>query len=165
MDTIDWSRKEIGRLNTEIAKQQQEHGTQEALSSAFITFNNVTAAQNAARIKIPEKKYVPFKLERTLAPHKSEIIWSNMRIGYPERMVRYTITTAFVVVMIIFWAIPVAFVGSLSNINYLTDKVHFLRFILDIPPVILGVVTGLLPSVLLAVLMALLPIILRRTLW
>jgi calcium permeable stress-gated cation channel len=36
-----------------------------------------------------------------------------------------------------------------------------LKFILDIPPVILGVVTGLLPSVMLAVLMALLPIILR----
>jgi calcium permeable stress-gated cation channel len=64
--------------------------------------------------------------------------------------------------MIIFWAIPVAFVGSISNINYLTDKVHFLHFILDIPPAILGIVTGLLPSVMLAVLMALLPIILRR---
>lgn len=77
-------------------------------------------------------------------------------------MGRFAATTGFVTVMIIFWAIPVAFVGSISNINYLTDKVPFLKFILSIPPVILGVVTGLLPSVLLAVLMALLPIILRR---
>ena len=65
--------------------------------------------------------------------------------------------------MIIFWAIPVAFVGTISNINYLTNRVHFLKFIQSIPPVILGVITGLLPSIMLAVLMALLPIILRCT--
>lgn len=76
-------------------------------------------------------------------------------------MARFAATTGFVIVMIIFWAIPVAFVGSISNINYLTNRVHFLKFILDIPPVILGIVTGLLPSIMLAILMALLPIILR----
>lgn len=84
-----------------------------------------------------------------------------MNISYPERIARFAATTGFVTVMIIFWAIPVAFVGTISNINYLTNKVHFLHFILDIPPVILGVVTGLLPTIMLAVLMALLPIILR----
>ena len=84
-----------------------------------------------------------------------------MRISFPERIGRFAITTGFVVVMIIFWAIPVAFVGTISNINYLTNKLHWLRWILDIPPAVLGVITGLLPSILLAVLMALLPIILR----
>jgi calcium permeable stress-gated cation channel len=131
------------------------------LDSAFITFTSLAAAHRAAQIKLPEKKYVPFKLERTLAPQPAEIIWSNMGISYPEKMARFAATTAFVTVMIIFWAIPVAFVGSISNINYLTNRLHFLKFILDIPPVILGVVTGLLPSVMLAILMALLPIILR----
>jgi len=100
-------------------------------------------------------------LHRTLAPKPVEIIWGNMRISYLERIGRFAATTGFVITLIIFWAIPVAFVGSISNINYLTDKVTFLKFILDIPKPILGVVTGLLPSVMLAVLMALLPIILR----
>jgi calcium permeable stress-gated cation channel len=131
------------------------------LNSAFITFTSLAAAHRAAQIKLPEKKFVPFKLERTLAPQPAEIIWPNMRISYLERIGRFTLTTAFVTVMIIFWAIPVAFVGSISNINYLTNKVHFLKFILRIPPVILGIVTGLLPSIMLAILMALLPIILR----
>lgn len=67
--------------------------------------------------------------------------------------------TAFVWVLTIFWAIPVAVVGSISNINYLTEVVPFLSFINDIPDVILGVVTGLLPVILLAILMALVPII------
>jgi uncharacterized membrane protein len=56
---------------------------------------------------------------------------------------------------------PVAVVGIISNVNYLTENVPFLRWINDIPSVILGVVTGLLPTVLLAVLMALVPIICR----
>jgi len=84
-----------------------------------------------------------------------------MGISFPERVGRFAATTAFVTVMIIFWAIPVAFVGTISNINYLTNKLPWLGWILDIPAPILGIITGLLPSVLLAVLMALLPIILR----
>jgi hypothetical protein len=149
-------------LNPDIVDKQGAHTECKALSSAFITYTSLAAAHLAAQKPIPEKKYMPFKFERTLSPKPAEIIWGNMRISYPERMGRFAATTGFVTVMIIFWAIPVAFVGSISNINYLTDKLHFLKFILSIPPVILGVVTGLLPSVLLAVLMALLPIILRR---
>jgi hypothetical protein len=55
----------------------------------------------------------------------------------------------------------VAFVGLISNINYLADRFTWLEWILDIPQVILGVITGLLPAVMLAVLMALVPIVCR----
>lgn len=81
--------------------------------------------------------------------------------AYRSRVVRKVVTTAFVVALIIFWSIPVAFVGAISQIDNLIKCLPFLSFINDIPKVILGVVTGLLPVVLLAVLMALLPIILR----
>ena len=150
-------------MNPEIAEKQGSHTDSKALSSAFITYTSLAAAHLACQMKIPEKNYVPFKLGRTLAPKPVEILWSNMRISYPERLGRFAATTGFVTALIIFWAIPVAFFGSLGNINYLTDKVHFLRFILNLPPALLGIVTGLLPSIMLAVLMALLPIILRRT--
>lgn len=56
---------------------------------------------------------------------------------------------------------PVAFVGLISNVNYLASRFSWLAWILDTPKVILGVITGLLPSVLLAVLMALVPIVCR----
>jgi len=52
-------------------------------------------------------------------------------------------------------------VGIISNVNFITKKVTFLRFIDSIPKVILGVITGLLPVIMLAVLMAMLPIWLR----
>lgn len=92
----------------------------------------------------------------------TSIIWSNLRIIWWERIVRNFATIAFVCVLIIFWAIPVAFVGAISNLNYLENKLPWLKFINNLPSVLLGLITGLLPVVLLAVLMALLPIILRR---
>lgn len=91
----------------------------------------------------------------------SAIIWSNLRIRWWELILRHYATIAIFITMVVFWAIPVAFVGSISNVDYLTQKIHWLGWINDIPNWILGVVTGLLPSVLLAVLMALLPIVLR----
>jgi hypothetical protein len=55
----------------------------------------------------------------------------------------------------------VAFVGLVSNVNYLAREFTWLAWINDIPTVILGVVTGLLPAVMLAVLMSLVPVVCR----
>lgn len=98
---------------------------------------------------------------RFIGINPDEVIWKNLRIKWWERIIRNIATITFVCLLIIFWAIPVAAVGAISNINSLDHNVSFLKWIQKIPSTIMGVVTGLLPSVLLAVLMALLPIILR----
>jgi len=91
----------------------------------------------------------------------NEVIWKNLGMGAKNRALRHVVATIAICALIIFWSIPVAIVGVISNVNYLTENVPFLGFIDNIPPVILGVVTGLLPVVLLAVLMALVPVICR----
>jgi signal recognition particle receptor subunit alpha len=90
-----------------------------------------------------------------------EVIWKNLGMGAKNRVLRHFVATIAICALIIFWSIPVAIVGVISNVNYLTENVPFLGFINSIPPVVLGVVTGLLPVVLLAVLMALVPVICR----
>lgn len=94
----------------------------------------------------------------------TQIVWSNLRIKWWERMIRYTATVAFVIALIVFWAIPTAVVGVISNVKWLTKKVFFLRFLNQLPGWIMGVVTGLLPVVAMSILMALVPIIMRREL-
>ncbi|KAI5308884.1 hypothetical protein KEM55_004628, partial [Ascosphaera atra] len=94
-----------------------------------------------------------------LAP--KDIIWSNLRIKWWELVLRQFGTLAFVAGLVIFWAIPVAVVGMISNVSYITKALPWLGWINNMPHVILGVITGLLPSILLSVLMALVPIILR----
>ncbi|KAE8448898.1 hypothetical protein EG329_008694 [Mollisiaceae sp. DMI_Dod_QoI] len=161
VDTIDWTRSELRRLVPEVQKDQIAHQSYKGklLPAVFVEFINQQAAQAAFRRMSPKKS--PKMNPRAINMTPKEIIWKNLRIKKTERLGRKFATNTFLTLMIIFWAIPVAVVGAISNINYLTDKVHFLSFINHIPSVILGVVTGLLPSVLLSVLMSLVPVVCR----
>ncbi|PWY79254.1 DUF221-domain-containing protein [Aspergillus heteromorphus CBS 117.55] len=161
VDTINWARSEIERLSPEIEELQAKHraGDAQLISSVFVEFHAQTDAQLAFQSVAHN---LPLHMSpRYIGLEPTQVIWSNLRIKWWERLIRYSATIAFVVALIIFWAIPTAVVGSISNINYLTDKVHFLRFIEDVPSWILGIITSFLPTVLMSVLMALLPIILR----
>ncbi|KAH7408051.1 hypothetical protein BKA64DRAFT_640965 [Cadophora sp. MPI-SDFR-AT-0126] len=161
VDTIEWTRSELRRLVPEVQKAQmaQQKFDGKLLPAVFVEFHTQQAAEAAYRRMTPRKE--PKMNPRAISTAPSQIIWKNLKISKMQRMLRQIVTTTFIVLMIVFWAIPVAVVGAISNINYLTDKVPFLSFINDIPSQILGVVTGLLPSVLLAVLMALVPIVCR----
>ncbi|KAI9679230.1 MAG: hypothetical protein M1817_005249 [Caeruleum heppii] len=161
VDTIDWCRSELAHLIPKVQEAQAVHrsGNAKLVNSVFVEFNTQDEAQAAYQTLTHHQ---PLHMApRYIGINPEEVIWKNLRIKWWERIVRTIVTTAFVVVMIIFWAIPVAFVGSISQINYLTSRVPFLSFINDVPPVILGLITGLLPVILLAILFALLPIILR----
>ncbi|GFF45705.1 uncharacterized protein RSN1 [Aspergillus udagawae] len=161
VDTINWARSEIERLSPEIEELQAKHraGDAKLVSSVFVEFYAQADAQSAFQS-------VAHNLPLHMAPRyigldPTQVIWSNLRIKWWERIVRYSATIGFVCALIVFWAIPVAVVGSISNIDSLTNKVHFLKFIDQVPSWIKGVITGLLPTVLMSVLMALLPIVLR----
>ncbi|KZF23298.1 DUF221-domain-containing protein [Xylona heveae TC161] len=161
VDTIDWSRSELQKRIPEVEALQESHraGDAKYLNSVFVEFATVGAAQEAYQSLTHHRALCMAPRHIGITP--GEVIWSNLRMFWWERIIRLIIAVAFVVVLIIFWSIPVAFVGALSNIYYLINKVHFLKFLLKLPTFLRGLVTGLLPSVLLAVLMALLPIVLR----
>ena len=161
VDTIDWCRGELKRLIPEVDAQQATHRAHNAkkLNSAFVEFETLSEAQ-AAYQSLTHHQVLQMA-PRFTGMTPDEVIWSNLKIKWWERVVRKLVTTSFVVALIVFWSIPVAVVGAISNIKNLVKCLPWLGFILDIPAPVLGVVQGLLPTILLAVLMALLPIILR----
>ncbi|KAI5291610.1 hypothetical protein KEM54_002887 [Ascosphaera aggregata] len=161
VDTIDWARKELARLTPEIEKLQAKHraGKVPLISAVFVEFHTQTDAQSAYQVVAHNQPAHMAPRHIGLLP--TDIIWENLRIRWWELVLRQIATLAFVIALVIFWAIPVAIVGMISNINYITEKLPWLGFINNCPPAILGVITGLLPSILLSVLMALVPIILR----
>lgn len=163
VDTINWCRAELERLIAEVEREQATHraGDGKFVGSVFVEFYTQSEAQAAFQMLAHHQAL--HMAPRFIGVNPAEVIWKNLRIKWWERIIRNAATITFVILLIIFWSIPVAVVGIISNINYITNKVTFLKFINSIPPAILGVVTGLLPAVLLAVLMALLPIILRST--
>ncbi|KAJ5213199.1 hypothetical protein N7449_000368 [Penicillium cf. viridicatum] len=161
VDTINWARSEIERLSPEIEELQAKHraGETKLVSSVFVEFYNQADAQASFQSVAHN---LPLHMSpRYIGLDPTQVIWSNLRIKWWERLGRSAATLAFVCAMIIFWAIPTAVVGAISNIDSLTSIVPFLKFIDSVPSWIKGVITGLLPTVMMAVLMALVPIILR----
>lgn len=161
VDTINWARSEIERLAPEIEELQAKHraGETKLVSSVFVEFYHQADAQ-ASYQSVAHN--LPLHMSpRYIGLDPTQVIWSNLRIKWWERLGRYSATLAFVCAMIIFWAIPTAVVGAISNIDSLTNMVPFLKFIDQVPGWIKGVITGLLPTIMMSVLMALVPIILR----
>jgi hypothetical protein len=144
-----------------IQSAQRSHlaGKEKLASACFIEFDTMAAAEQAFNDNYHHRP-TPFT-SRQMGVLPDEVIWNNLGMGSKNRMLRHVLATTAITLLIIFWSIPVAIVGIISNVNYLTENVPFLSWINEIPSVILGVVTGLLPTILLAVIMALVPIICR----
>jgi hypothetical protein len=161
VDTIDWSRGELQRLIPKVAQLQAAQKKRDAklLGSAFVEFASVHDAQ--AAYQSLTHHHILHMQPRFTGMTPTEILWGNLNIKWWERVIRQIAVITFVVVLIVFWAVPVAFVGSISKVDKLIELLPFLSFINNLPKVLFGLITGLLPVILLAVLMALLPIILR----
>jgi hypothetical protein len=122
VDTIDWSRSELKRLIPQVEKDQVAHMHYEGklLPAVFIEFNTQQAAEAAFRRMTPKSS--PHMDPRAISVTPGEVVWKNIKIKKTERKARKIAATTFITLMIIFWAIPVAVVGAISNINYLVES-------------------------------------------
>ncbi|KAI6106921.1 hypothetical protein EDD16DRAFT_1899046 [Pisolithus croceorrhizus] len=183
VDTIEWARNEIVTCTTllrearhALAEQSNPPATDvdgnggtshedlpvqtyPPLSSAFITFKKQIAAHMAHRMLT---HHDPYRMaDRYLEVSPQDVIWGNLAMNPYEKRVRKVISYAATAALIIFWAIPVAFVGIVSNIQGLCVRESWLAWLCKIPSPVIGIIQGILPAVLLAVLNMLLPIVLR----
>ncbi|OKL55615.1 hypothetical protein UA08_09062 [Talaromyces atroroseus] len=159
VDTIDYCRKEVARLNVEIEIDQQHPEKFPLMNSAFIQFNHQVAAHMACQA-------VSHHIPKQMAPRVVEIspddvIWDNMSIKWWERYLRTGGIFIVVCGMVAGWAIPVAFTGVLSQLSYLEGKFSWLAWLSKLPHWLFSAVQGVLPPLFLSLLMVLLPLILR----
>lgn len=161
VDTVQESRQELASLCQKVREEQSSHlaGNQNPVGAAFADFDSQLAAEEAAAL-VAHHQPSKMKASQVGVP-PDDIIWKNLRMSSWETSLRHIVCTGIICAMILFWGIPVALVGILSNVNRLTENVPFLSFLDDIPDWIMGVVTGLLPVILLALLMALVPVFCR----
>lgn len=116
VDTIDYCNQELSRLNPKITSMQNDTSSFKMMNSCFIQFHNQAAAQMCFQAVASRTAYAMHPRYTEIAPQ--DIVWSNMGLTWKSRMLRSTGTAAFVAALIIFWAIPVAFVGVLSNVRF-----------------------------------------------
>ncbi|USP78203.1 hypothetical protein yc1106_05477 [Curvularia clavata] len=159
VDTIYHCRKELARLNAEIADDQAHPERFPLMNSAFIQFNHQVAAHMACQSL---SHHIPRQMNpRTVEVNPNYVMWENLTMKWWERYLRMFGVILLIVGLVIFWGIPVTFTGALSQIDTLTSLLPWLGFINRLPQWVVSFVQGVLPPAFLAILFALLPIVLR----
>ena len=160
VDTLEYGVEKLGELNREIKKEQLQHNARAQHPSVFIEFPTQLEMQKAYQA-IPYHDELK-KAGRHLGLAPEDVIWENLALTKTKRRVKKIIASTVLTVTIIFWSIPVAVVGAISNINFITEKLTFLSFINNMPKPLLGIITSLLPTVALAILMSLVPPFIKK---
>lgn len=161
VDTIKWTRLRLKMLSNKIHKLRRElrGGSGRPVSAAFVEFDSLASAQAGFQILAHHRPlhmtpgYIGIKPD--------QVIWSSLRMPWWERIMRRFLFMGVITAAIIFWSIPSAFVGMVSNIQFLSKNVPFLKWIVELPGAITGVIEGLLPALALSLLMAAVPGMLR----
>lgn len=161
VDTIDYCRTELARLipETEAAQHEYRHGNYKKIPAVFVEFKTQAEAETAYQVLAHHQALQ--MAPRYIGITPTDVCWSSLSIPWWQKVVRRYAVLAFITVMIIFWAVPVAVVGVISNISYLQNQFSWLAWLGSIPTVIYGVIQSLLPSVALSILMSLVPVVMR----
>ncbi|OAG43009.1 hypothetical protein AYO21_02628 [Fonsecaea monophora] len=161
VDTIKWTRNQIRKLNNQISRVRRDQlfKTDGMLPSVFVEFETHTDAQHAYQTLTHHR---PLHMaQRFLGVRPFEIIWASLSMSWLETIARRFLIKALITALIIFWAIPSAFVGTISNLEYLSEKVSFLGWLADLPSAVKGILSGVVPALALSLLMSIVPGILR----
>ncbi|QLG73538.1 hypothetical protein HG535_0F00480 [Zygotorulaspora mrakii] len=158
-DTIKYATENIPLLNREIETMQADSINADPFNSVFVEFESQYQAQVASQVAT---YHVPLALAPAyIGIEPDQVVWLNMRMFWWERIARNLGGIAIIIALLCFWSIPVAFIGMISNVNYLIDQLHWLEFLRKLPEDLFGLLTSLAPTVALAWLMSFLPTFIR----
>lgn len=99
---------------------------------SFVRFASQIEAHSFARL-IPsvDKKYRMVKTHIEVVPE--DIEWKNVSMSAAQRKSKTAVSWALTIFLIIIWAVPVAFVGAVSNVDTLCTTASFLAWICKLP--------------------------------
>ncbi|GBG82443.1 hypothetical protein CBR_g34820 [Chara braunii] len=155
VDTIDWCREELKKLNSEIAEELKHITTNESfiMPAAFVSFRSRYGAAIAAQTQQSKN---PLVWLTEWAPEPRDVCWPNLSIDYMQLNGRIWVMRALLFGLVFFYLIPIGFVQSLANLESLNEKVPFFRHITNVP-VVNQVLTDFLPGLALKIFLAILP--------
>lgn len=162
VDAIQYYRDQL-KLSIPIVEQLQRQlslKNGKVLPAMFVEFESQRAAQ--AAYSAPFWKQ-PYNIEPAMISiaKPDEIVWENLRIGKLERWVRTIVANAVIILLIVFWSIPVGIAGSLADLDVIARNIKPLSFLGTLPPSAKSLISGLLPTLIISALLALVPIICR----
>lgn len=134
--TLEDSPVYIAEHNAQIESMRNDATSMEVGNTAFVRFSSQHDAHTfASTIRHTRKEWRWIRTGIELVPE--DIEWSNTHMNHKARQIATIISWAFTIGLIIIWAIPVAFVGLISNIDAMCVKASWLAWLCDpsiIPP-------------------------------
>ncbi|PFH62151.1 hypothetical protein XA68_14820 [Ophiocordyceps unilateralis] len=160
VDTIRWTRNRLRELNLQIYKMRRQvrRGDGITLPAVFIEFDNQESAQAAHQVLAHHR---PLQMSsRILGIQPGEVLWKSLRMPWWELIMRRFAILSFVCAAVIFWSIPSAAIGLITQIDFLS-RIVVLSWLKKLPDIVLGFLTGFVPSIALSLWMAAVPGMLR----
>lgn len=160
VDTIHWTRDRLGQLNQQIHKLRRSlrRGDGTAIPAAFIEFTSPSTAQAAHQVVAHHR---PLQMStRLIGVRPDEVLWPSLRMTWWERLLKRTAAMALIAVAIVFWSVPSAVIGMVSNIEFLAN-IPFMSWLEELPTPVLGFLQGFVPALALSLWMALVPAMIR----
>ncbi|KAH8670797.1 hypothetical protein BX600DRAFT_229607 [Xylariales sp. PMI_506] len=167
-DAIDRTRDELQQASTKLDEIRDTYSAStpdsHAVSAIFVEYASQKAAHQAyhrsssSGIPIPASVLVQSRLLGVLP---KEIVWKNLTRPNAVRLSGKFTANLIIAAFILFWSIISAFIGSISNVIFLSKNVEWLHWIADLPQPLLGLLTGLLPPLATSLLSSYVPIIMR----
>ncbi|KAK8234105.1 hypothetical protein IWZ00DRAFT_463108 [Phyllosticta capitalensis] len=159
VDVIIYCRLQLLQLNKEIAEEEAQLEKFPLMNSAFIQFNHQAAAHMACQSITHHK---PKNMgPRIIEMDPKDVIWDNLSMTWWNKYIRTIIVLAIIIGIIITWAIPMAFVGLLSQLDSIANRLKWLHWVANLPRWLKSVIQGVLPPTLQAILLLLLPDLFR----
>ena len=101
-------------------------------NTAFLRFASQAEAHAFARLISSTDKKLKL-VDACIEVVPEDIEWTNLSMSPYQRKIRTVISWSLTIGLIIIWAIPVAFVGIVSNVDALCIEAPFLAWICDLP--------------------------------
>lgn len=156
--TRDAIQYHLHKLKTLHQKIVHLRGKEAPTTSAFISFQKPSSAIKISQILLTSS---PFTLTACIAPEPRSLIWQSPSLlgssaTFPTRILRDVLITAALFFLTVFWAVPLAGVGS-----YFQDPDLQLDIVRSAGPAIASAISGILPPLLVNIVTALVPLILQ----
>ncbi|KAJ4473195.1 hypothetical protein C8R41DRAFT_849210 [Lentinula lateritia] len=163
VDTIEWCRDEIVRLNSTLTSTRSQKQDGKFLGSVFILCNLQIGAHILAQC-VSYHQVLQMN-DKFIETHPDDIIWRNLDDDALKTRSKVSLSWLATTALIVLWSFPVAAIGGLSNIYAVCRKAEWLGWICRAPAPLPSIIQGFLPPALLATLFAMMPFILRGLAW
>ncbi|XP_050233810.1 CSC1-like protein ERD4 [Mercurialis annua] len=153
IDSIEYFNEKIKELSLKLVAEQKVTLREKQQRCALVFFTNRVTAASAAQ-SLHAQMVDTWTVSD--APEPRQIVWSNLKIKFFQRIIRQYIVYFIVALIILFYMIPIGLIAALTTLSNLKKVVPFLKPLVDMPA-LKTVLQAYLPQLALLVFLALLP--------